>query len=530
MSGENTIAKQYEQAANFRETILERVRDASVMTVNSVLPPVNDTDASEWDRAYQSLGAMGVENLVGRLLMALFPPGTPWFRFMVAPATAADPTVDPAELNDLEAFLYARELQVQSRLDATDYRAQYRTQLEHLIVAGNTLGLMQDDYEVRPYRMDQWVQFRDAAGRILWIITCEVVDAETMDPKDLQKAGLSEASLKQSLTNPYDGKTDLRPKMYTRAMRQRNGSWKIEQELNDKIINTSFEPVTPFLQAGYIESVSEHWSRSFVDRRMGDLRSLNGLTHAVNDLTAAAARCVPVVDPTKGWQPRDLTRANGQVIVGRVDGNVPNGLGFLQSNKSQDIQAAMAQIQAIENRLGRSMLLETASQPTGERVTATQVMRIARELDGALGGPFAKIAKEMQRPLLDRTVYQMERDRILAPIPDFLKEHVEVRILTGLEALSRQMDLDKLIAAVQMLSQLPGALERLNMDVVADRILRYMAVNTDGIIKTPEQMRAEVEAQAQQQLRAEAQSQAVQTLGAVVEERAKQQPTEQRVA
>ncbi len=533
MSSDKTIAKQYANAAAVRESVLVRVRDAAVLTIASVLPQEHRTDMNDTERAFQSLGAMGVENLVGRMLLALFPPGTPWFRFTLAPATLANRQNDPKDINVVENFLYARELQIQSQLDATNYRAQYRTMLEQLMVGGNMLGMMQENYEVRPFRMDNWVQKRAADGQILWLITCEVIDPELIDPKVLERAALkpSEIDRGTQFAQVQHNQVNDRHRLFTRAARQRNGDWVIEQELNQRIVNTSVETVaSPFLPAGYIESPGEDWSRSFVDRRMGDLRSLNGLTLAVNDMAAATARLVPVFDPTKGWEASDLAQPNGKVISGRVNGNMPDGIGFLRSEKAQDINSLRGQVQDIQQRLGRAMLLETASQPSGDRVTATQIMRIAQELEGGTGGVFAKIAAEVQIPLLARTSHQMEKDKILDPLPDVLKGQTEVRILTGLEALGRQLELDKLIGGVQLLSQIPGALDRLNLDVVADRILRAMSINTDGILKTPEQIEADFNQAAQQAALAQGASTAIDTLGKVVQERAKQQPTEVRVA
>ena len=41
---------------------------------------------------------------------------------------------------------------------------------------------------------------------------------------------------------------------------------------------------------------------------------------------------------------------------------------------------------------------------------------IAKELEGALGGPYVHIVEEMQRPLVERTLRQLERDKVLVPM------------------------------------------------------------------------------------------------------------------
>ena len=86
--------------------------------------------------------------------------------------------------------------------------------------------------------------------------------------------------------------------------------------------------------------------------------------------------------------------------------------------------------------------------PSGDRVTATAVRMIGSELETILGGAFSSIAREMMQPIVERAVFLMIDQRLIDPrlASQFAEGGVlSVEIITGLQALSRDSDLTKLI-------------------------------------------------------------------------------------
>ena len=507
-----SIKSDFDTANKQRQTVLDRLRACAAFTIPWVLPNDDIAETDEILQPYQALGAQGVENLVGKLLVSLFPTGTPWWSSRPsAEARAGD--LPPDVLEAFANHLAARDLLIEGKLDSTNYRMAQRSALEQIIVLGNSMTRLTSDYQTRGYRPDQYVQ-RRIAGKMVWLIVAEAADVLMLNDETLAKAALSRTD--------FEGKPigERIKTIYTQAERQSDDRWVMTQELNEHEVQTSEEPSCPFFACGYREIPGESWSRGFVEARLGDLRSFNGLARAIVDLTVAAARCVPVADPRHGWKASDLTRPNGVVVLGKVEGSIPHGVGFLQSNKAQDISVAQHISDQIEKRLGKAFLLETFAQPEGERVTAAQIMRIARELEGALGGVYAHIADEIQKPFLARFIWQMEKDNLLPAMPETVQRGQRVTILTGIEALRRQAELERLLGAMQILSSIPGALEKLKFDVIAERILRYLGVETTNLIKTPEELQAEIEANAQQLLQTEAGKKAIETIGNVAEKAA----------
>jgi len=514
-----TIKKQFERLHTQRYPILQRVREAAAYTIPSILPeeefPFGEGQSEqqrELLRPYQSLGARGVSNLASKLTMTLFPPGIAWFRFTPSPAAVYDAEISDELFAQWWAFLSERERRVSQKLDTTNYRIAQRTAIENLLVAGNSLTRLNDDYSMVAYRFDQWVQRRDGSGRAREIIVAEVPDLDSLQEEHYRAADVTPEQILAATS------TQAPILLYTRcAWQPESRRWLIQQELNDVLIATSEEPVCPYFSAGYQEMPGQHYSRSFVEENIGDLRSYNGLWKALLEGGASLAQMLWVTDPTKGYRPADLAKPNLSVITGRVTAGNVDGVACLTSQKSQDFRFVLDGTAAIGQRLGRAMLLETSSQPKGERVTATQVLRIARELEGALGGVYSHIADEIQRPLLERFVYQMQRDRLLQPIPENLKHLMDVHVTTGEQAIARNMELERLWVAYSMVMQHPQAAQYINPRILAERVFRNLGVETrDGLLRSDQEIQEAEAAVVRRQIGQAAAQEAIATAGDVV--------------
>ena len=90
----------------------------------------------------------------------------------------------------------------------------------------------------------------------------------------------------------------------------------------------------------------------------------------------------------------------------------------------------------------------------------------------------------------------------LNEIPSLPKGSVNPTIITGIEALGRGNDLQKLrefVAEIGNLAQInPQVVQALNPDDLIKRIAIGLGIDTDGLLKSPEQLAEEAEAQAEQ--------------------------------
>ncbi len=515
----HTLADEFRDQDARRATVLRRARECSALSISDVLPQLGLNEDGAIPEVFRNLGSNGAENMVGRLLVSLFPVGVPFYRFLPSPSIRANQNMTPELIGGLESMLYSRELQVQDYLELSNYRLAQRAALESLIVTGNSLTVLDSpepargkhNFSMRYFRLNQWVPYRDGSGELLWMITSERKDVRLLDDQTLEKA-----NVKRDVKDP-----DLT--LFTKVELQSDGKWVIRQELNDRIVAEREEKVSPYFPVTYRLIPGEHHARGFVAGRLPELRSHNSLWKSIIEGIAIAVKMTPVVDPTASGplRARDLMKPNGQPIAGRVRDGIVQGVGFLRSDKQAELSVALQGAGQIEQSAGKGMLIESEAMPTGERVTATAVLRIARELEGALGGPYAHIASQMQIPLVQRLVHVLEAKNHIVALPANLKDVETIELQTGIAALSRSQELDRLMSAIQILGQ-AGMLEQLNRELVAERILRSMMIDTNGLILTPEQIAAKMQAAQQDQLTSAAGNQAIATIGKIVEDRAGQ--------
>lgn len=170
--------------------------------------------------------------------------------------------------------------------------------------------------------------------------------------------------------------------------------------------------------------------------------------------------------------------------------------------------------------------MDSASIPSGERVTATAVRMIGQELEHVLGGAFSSIARELMQPIVKRALFLMitegsidERLREMFEIDGLL----DVEIVTGLQALSRDSDLQKLMQMGEMVRNLPEqAMNMFKWDSYGKALITALGFAPDAWIKSEEQVQEEQVAMQQQQMAMQGQQQAQSGMQQAVTEGASQ--------
>jgi uncharacterized membrane protein len=158
------------------------------------------------------------------------------------------------------------------------------------------------------------------------------------------------------------------------------------------------------------------------------------------------------------------------------------------------MQIAYQLAEQLQQRLAAAFLLTEGARRNAERVTAEEIRLVAGELEDALGGIYSILSQELQLPLV-KIIFKNSKVKI----PDGLVEPV---IVTGLEALGRGHDYNKLVMFAQTLQQLLGAeifAQYTNVGAVIDRVATSLGVDVTGIIKDPQQMQQEQQQQQMQQ-------------------------------
>lgn len=484
-----------------RTQVLDRARECAQLTKPWLLTKSGQPKGAALPRTWQNIGADGVTNLVGRMLATLFPPEVPWIRFDLNPEIRYSPNVTSEELQILELDLFRRELLLMSMVETcgmddpesygnrymTGFRTAQSMALSQIVVTGETLMHMDDDFRFTIYRRDQYVTRRDSQCNVLYHGIHEKIDPLSLNESQIIKAGLDISKLLKQEIEARE--CDL----YTFIEWQpQSKKWVISQEINERIINESEEKISPFYSVPFELVPGEDYARSFIESKRPDLGILNEGSFRLIQWTALASKANPAIDFSSDIREEDLERDSGKPIRARVQGGEIQDIAFLGlGGKLNDIAFVATYLRDKEARLGASMLIGSETVRKSERTTAFEIARITIEqIQGALGGFYTPVADALQLPIVHRGMHILEKRKLVPMMP---KAGSTAKILTGLAALSRENKAGAMLDVAQVAQLLgPEALAKLNPRVFLDIYARLRGIDEPGLIKTNEELEQEL--------------------------------------
>ncbi|SCY04814.1 portal protein [Rhizobium sp. NFACC06-2] len=476
-----TAAARYSQLERLRQPFLSRARSAAKLTIPTLLPPEGHNGDASLPTPFQGIGARGVNNLASKLLLALFPPNSPIFRLLIDDFTIEELTKQEGMKALVEEALGKVERAVMTEIEGAAIRVTAFEALKQLIVAGNVLLYLPPEGGMRAYRLDRFVVKRDPMGNILEHITKETVAPDTLPKEFVAKLG---PNAKQKFNNAMSADKTL--DLYTHV-KLVNGMWRIYQEVEGVKVpgteGTYPKGKSAWIPLRFTKIDGEDYGRGYVEEYYGDLKSLETLTKAIVEGSAAAAKILILVNPNGSTNKKVIAEApNGAVRSGDA-----KDVTFLQLDKYADFRIAKETMSEISQRLAMAFLLNTAIQRAGERVTAEEIRYMAGELEDALGGVYSILSQEFQLPLVSRIMFSLERTRKLPPLPSGV---VKPAITTGLEALGRGHDQMKLDSLLQRLAPLgPEVLaEYLNVGDYIKRSATAIGIEATGLVRSDEEV------------------------------------------
>ena len=443
---------------------------------------------------WQSVGAKSAVNLAAKLMLALLPPQTSFFKLQIRDDKIG--VEYPPEIrSELDLSFAKMERMVMDYINASSDRVVVHQALKHLIVSGNALIFMGKD-GLKNYPLNRYVINRDGNGNI-----CEIVTKELISRKILGE------DLPVPLPNsPGDdghktGSDDQDVEVYTYVRYDKNGRWVWHQEAFDNILpgsrSTAPKNASPWLVLRFNTVDGEDYGRGRVEEFLGDIRSLEGLSQALVEGSAAAAKVVFLVSPSSTTKPKTIADAgNGAIVQGR-----PDDVGVVQVGKTADFRTAQEQMVNLEKRINEAFLVLQVRQ--SERTTAEEVRLTQMELEQQLGGLFSLLTVEFLIPYLDRTLHILQRNREIPKIP---KDIVSPTIVAGVNAIGRGQDQESLVSFITTLAQTMGPeiiAKFLDPGEYVKRLAAAQGIDVLNLVKTPETMAQEAQAQQQQMQQAE---------------------------
>ena len=481
----------YAELQGGRSQFLDVARECSRLTLPYL---VKDDDSGETHKRlptpWQSVGAKSVVNLTSKLMLALLPPQTTFFKLQVRDDKLG--TELPLEVkSEMELSFSKMERMVMDYINASNDRVVLNQALKHLIVSGNALVYMHKE-GLKCFPLNRFVVNRDGNGNVHEIVTKELIskkllgfDIPEQKPNAVGHDGVN--------SNGKDD--DVEVYTYVR-MDEKSGRWTWHQEIDDKIVpgsrSTAPKSASPWLVLRFANVDGEDYGRGRVEEFLGDFKSLEALSQALVEGSAAAAKVIFTVSPSSTTKPAALQNAgNGAIIQGR-----PDDIGVVQVGKTADFRTAAEMASNIERRLQDAFLILAVRQ--SERTTAQEVQLTQLELEQQLGGLFSLLTEEFLRPYLARTLLVLQRNGQLPKIP---KDFVRPQIVAGVNALGRGQDQQSLTQFITTIAQTmgPEAIQKfIDPTEYLKRLAAAQGIDYLGLIKTPQQMQGEMQQQQQQ--------------------------------
>ena len=455
------LKERYEQLTIDRQQFLQRARHNAMLTIPSLMPLEGHDGKSHLIEPYQSLGAMGTVALSSRITMALIPAGRPHLRFDIPPIQLLqmDGEVPP----EVEQQLAKSERLVQHGVERANWRKATLESMQQQIVCGSVTEEMLEDDTIRLHRLDKFVWRRDERGLVIEAIIMEAWDKAAL-PEGVDSAGAAQGVAGRT------GASEDDIWIYTGIRLMSDGQYRVwrESEMGSQIGDaTEYEQdMLPYFFQTWAMTPGEDYGRSKIEEHVADLRSLDSLSKQALEQGAMAATNFIMVRPgaaSQGMRQRIKDGANGDIVLGD-----PEGVELKQFANQAGFQITDAAIQRLEERLSRGFLLMSPGQRDAERVTATEIRRDIEELESVLGGTFSDKAIMLEK----RTVLLLEQMKERGEFPEVSRDDLQPTILTGLEALSRERDVERGVQAASIVAQFGEiGLMHIKLPVVLNKIM-----------------------------------------------------------
>ena len=484
-----TARERYNQLSRDRRQFLDKAVDCSELTLPYLIQ--DDTSSKPNHESltipWQSVGAKCVVTLAAKLMLAILPPQTSFFKLQVKEDKLGEISNDPKIRGELDLSFSKIEKMIMDYIAASNDRVTIHQALKHLIVGGNALLFMGKD-GIKSFPLSRYVVNRDGNGNVLEIVTKELISRKVLEfdiPEPVPNSVVDESQ--------NSDKDDVEVFTYVKLV---DGRWQWHQEVFNKIISgsksTAPKNASPWLVLRFNTVDGEDYGRGRVEEFLGDLKTLEGLSQALVEGSAAAAKVIFLVSPSSTTKPQTIAKAgNGAIVQGRAE-----DVQVVQVGKTADFATAANMTQTIEKRLLEAFLVMNIRQ--AERVTAEEVRLTQLELEQQLGGIFSLLTVEFLLPYLNRTLLVLQRSNQIPKLP---KDIVKPTIVAGINALGRGQDRESLTAFIGTIAQTlgPEALMKYVQPLEAiKRLAASQGIDVLNLIKTQEQLDQEMQQQQQQ--------------------------------
>ena len=471
----------YNSKLSDRKIYEDRAKLISKLTIPYVIRESTDNSTTTMtDSANQSFGARLINTLKAKMGMALLPPASSSFKLEPDPIALGELTKGNKNNDAKVALLISSATdRINKELELQQIRSSLFDIITEMLIVGSVLVEKKPNKGIVLHKLQTFVADLDPQGQPIKFCIREKMPPESL-PDDI---------------TPKDSKADEDVTLYTMFdLKQETKSWEMTQSLDGEPIGDvkTFKDYDslPFRYFGWTWMIGEDYHRPYTEDYYNDLEQLDKLTKLMVDGSIVAAKTLLFVNERGGRTRKDEVSdsANGDVIDG-----VAEDVTALQLGKNYDFQIPFEMMQKLEKTLSSAFLMNESVTRDAERVTAQEIRFMAQELESSsLSGIYSKLALQWSKWIVTKVMNEI----------NIKFETIDVRVLTGLDALGRSQEAQKLDGYVSRLAQL-NMLHWINEEELASRYADFDGINTNKLLKTPQEVETEMKkAQAQAAIQA----------------------------
>jgi hypothetical protein len=458
---------------------MERVENYASLTIPKImLPDGFNVESTDQTHDYQSLGAQAVNHTTNKIMLAMFAPSRPFFRVQPGQNTKAKLKKVGIAEEDLGTVFAEMERNAVKKLDSLAQRPKLYAAIRNLIVTGNVL-VTREKETLRTQGLRYYCVKRTITGKIHTLVIREEVEVNELDVK-----------VQQALP-PGKYKDDGKCEFFKLILRQPNGDYTLSQWVDETRLPKEFdgkytEKTLPYHALTWDLADESDYGTGLVEEYVGDFEALSSLSESVVDGAILGTEFRWMANPAGMTSVQDVQDSkNGDVLPG-----TPQDVAPTQGGNPQAVQVALTVLQGYEQRISRGFLMLTGVTRDAERVTAEEIRQVAQELETAFGGVYSALSASLQSPV---ALWLLE----MADTP-IAGTDLELQVITGLDALSRNGDLEAFRLAMNdlgLIMQLPPALQaRLKMDKITQFVGDGRGIDLRPYIKSDAEFSEEQDA------------------------------------
>ncbi|ATW58188.1 head-tail adaptor [Pseudomonas phage uligo] len=458
-----TIKAAYEKLVVPRNAFVERGKRFARYTIPHLLVDFDHVGVGDYGDTtntpgWQSFGAGALTHLENRLVMTLFPPHSPFFSMELTEKAKATLSAEDHAIIKSQSLLATAVRSAMLEHERVAGRAAIGQAIRHLLAIGNGCLYLPTKGDAVHYPLNRYVVRRDKSGTLLKLILLEHKALDTFTP-DIQ------ALIRANRHSPAGKEADTNIELFTECTRK-GDFFHIKQEAEGHIVGEEYrvhEDRFPFIVLRWEANYGEDYGRSKVELHAGDFHMIQFLSEALGKGMVLMADVKYLVKPGAVTDTDHLINSpTGEFVYGNID-----DIGVLQLEKYADFTPISTVLEKYERRVGQAFMMDSQIQRNAERVTAYEIRRDSQTNEQALGGNYTLLAPSLQKKYARLLLYRIKFE--------LGSDLVDTVLMTGIEALSKMSELDRIQQLTEML-QMPAAWpEPIQQRVQWGDLIQYLA-------------------------------------------------------